>query len=230
MLHTMVRSGRKLFPLPDGDGVVLGRRDAITVARRELTAVRDAPRDEQPETTPGTVTRAAMLVRGDMCEVQFGGRTTVVKASKGLQDIARLLAQPGRDVPCVELIGAGLEQSSTGTVIDDTARRQYEQRIRDLQADIDAADDDNDYTRADAARAEMDALVDHLTSALGLGGRGRRAPSSAERARSAVTQRVRKTIRRLGVHDPALARHLQLSITTGTFCSYRPEHAVVWET
>ena len=105
----------------------------------------------------------------------------------------------------------------------------FEQRIRDLQADIDAAEAHNDYTRADRARAELDTLVDHLTAALGLGGRSRQGGGTAERARSAVTQRIRSTIRRLGEAHPELGRHLEASITTGTYCVYRPEHPVDWQ-
>jgi hypothetical protein len=26
-----------------------------------------------------------------------------------------------------------------------------------------------------------------------------------------------------------LARHLEVSVSTGTYCAYRPEHPVVWE-
>ena len=114
-------------------------------------------------------------------------------------------------------------------MIDTAARRQYEQRIRDLQADVDAAVADNDLARAERAETELDTLVEHLSAALGLGGRDRRAGSSAERARSAVTQRVRSTIRRLREDLPELGRHLDASVSTGTFCVYRPEHPVDWQ-
>jgi hypothetical protein len=145
-----------------------------------------------------------------------------------MADLRRLLSSPGREVHSLELTGAGVEQSSTGEVLDQTARRQYEQRVRELQADIDAAEADNDYARAEKARIELDMLVDHLTAALGLGGRSRRGAGTAERARSAVTQRIRSTIRRLGAAHPELGRHLAASITTGTYCVYRPEHPVDW--
>jgi hypothetical protein len=75
---------------------------------------------------------------------------------------------------------------------------------------------------------ELDALIEHLTASLGRGGRARRGADSAERARSAVTHRVRATIRQLGKLHPALGRHLEHSITTGAYCSYRPERQVAW--
>lgn len=226
-----------LVQLPPYDVPPLSRRDAVALARRELHeylarraspwAAASAPRSAPP--SPGVSAAARLVDQGEYWEVTFAGRAIHAKTSKGLTDIHRLLSTPGREIHCLELVGAGVEQSSTGEVLDPVARRDYEQRIRDLQADIDAADADNDYARADRARVELDAIVDHLTAAFGLGGRSRRGGGTAERARSAVTQRIRSTIRRLGAVHPELGRHLEASITTGTYCVYRPEHPVDWQ-
>ncbi|HET7722825.1 MAG TPA: hypothetical protein VFK43_22850, partial [Acidimicrobiales bacterium] len=181
-----------------------------------------------PAPAPGAEDRAGMVDRGGYWEIDFAGRTVHAKASKGLADIAKLLAVPGKEIHCLELMGAAVEQSSTGDVLDGEARRAYEQRIRDLQEDIDDAEAANDLARAERAQVELDTLVEHLAAALGLGGRSRSTGGSAERARSAVTQRIRTTIRRLGADHPELGRHLEASITTGTYCSYRPERPVTW--
>jgi plasmid stabilization system protein ParE len=170
-----------------------------------------------------------MVDRGGYWEIDFAGRTAHAKASKGLADIAKLLAVPGREIHCLELMGAAVEQGSTGDVLDGEARRAYEHRIRDLQEDIDAAEADHDLARAERAQVELDTLIEHLAAALGLGGRSRSSGGSAERARSAVTQRIRTTIRRLAADHPELGRHLEASIITGTYCSYRPEHPVTWD-
>lgn len=147
-----------------------------------------------------------------------------------MSDLARLLAAPGREIHSLELAGAGAEQSPTGELVDDIARRRYEQRIRELQGEIDEADAHNDHVRSVRAHAEFDSLVEHLSAALGLGGRGRRQGATAERARSAVTQRVRGTIKRIAAGHPELGRHLNASVVTGTFCSYSPERPVDWKT
>jgi len=63
---------------------------------------------------------------------------------------------------------------------------------------------------------------------VGLGGRSRRLVSLAERARSAVTWRIRHAQRRIAAAHPSLGRHLENSLRTGTFCSYRPERPVAW--
>jgi hypothetical protein len=145
-----------------------------------------------------------------------------------MADIARLLATPDREVHCLELIGAGVEQGDTGEVVDAAARRAYEQRVRDLQQEVDDAAAHHDSARAERARAELDALVDHLVAALGLGGRSRRAGGAAERARSTVTQRIRASVRRIDAVHPRLSRHLRSSLRTGAYCCYAPESPTRW--
>jgi hypothetical protein len=223
-----------LVRLPPHDATALSRRDAVALARRELRDLLAGPEEaaapqEPPPVMTAAPAEASLSEHGDYWAVTFAGRTIHAKSSKGMADLRRLLSSPGREIHSLELTGAGVEQSSTGEVLDQTARRQYEQRVRELQADIDAAEADNDYVRAERARIELDTLVDQLAAALGLGGRSRRGAGTAERARSAVTQRIRSTIRRLGAAHPELGRHLQASITTGTYCTYRPEHPVDWQ-
>jgi hypothetical protein len=58
---------------------------------------------------------------------------------------------------------------------------------------------------------------------VGLGGRDRRAASSAERARVNVTRAIRAALGRIAEHSPALGRHLEATVRTGTFCSYVPD-------
>jgi predicted ATPase len=219
--------GRDLWPLPDEPGRVLTAREAVLTARRELAAVAsDEGRVEAPAVSADA--EAVFRRNGDFWDVSFAGRTVHLKGSKGLADLGQLLATPDVEHHCLDLMGAAVEERSTGEVIDDTARRRYEARVRELQGELDEAEANNDTARVEKASIELDQLIDHLTSVMGLGGRGRRAASSAERARSAVTQRVRSTIRRIAVAHPELGRHLTASITTGTYCSYRPERPVPW--
>jgi hypothetical protein len=84
--------------------------------------------------------------------------------------------------------------------------------------------------RAEATREELDKLTDAVAAAFGLGGRPRKAGHPAERARSAVTWRIRNALSKIDEAHPALGRHLRNSVRTGTFCSYRPERDVEWTT
>ncbi len=180
-----------------------------------------------PEGDAEPAVEAELADEGDVWRVTWGGSTIRVRRSKGLADLAVLVADPGREVLAADLTG-GVAPSTDDEVLDAEARRRYEDRVRDLQADIEEAEADNDTGRAERARLELDAIVDQLTEAVGLGGRSRRMTGDAERARSAVTQRLRSTIRRIGDLHPDLGAHLDQSITTGTSCAYRPHPPVRW--
>src|SRR5207247_320819 len=81
--------------------------------------------------------------------------------------------------------------------IDDDAKAAYRARIAELEAEVAEADDAHDLDRASRAREELEFLVDELSASLGVGGRPRRAPDAQERARKAVTARIRYVIDRV---------------------------------
>jgi len=234
--------GFERVSLPASPMVPLSRRDAILLARSVLhglldvhPVLADPVAEPAPEMAPGVEPPAGSdganrLVRmADVWEITFASRTVAVRHSKGLDDLARLIGAAGAEVHCLDLAGAGLEERDTGETIDAQARRTYEQRIRELYDDVAEAESHNDFARAERLQAELDALVDHLSAALGLGGKARRASGTVERARSAVTHRLRGTLRRVSAAHDELGRHLAASIVTGTYCCYRPEQPTHWE-
>lgn len=180
---------------------------------------------------PSSGDRAAyrFVHTGEVWSLTFDGETVHLKDAKGLRDIAELLRHPNREVHCLELMGSTVHESDRGPVIDSTARRAYQRRARELQIELDDAETVHDLERADSARSELEMLVDQLTAATGLGGRRRRVGASAERARSAVRWRIRAALRRIAAAHPALGRHLERAIRTGTYCAYQPAEPVDWQ-
>jgi len=73
-----------------------------------------------------------------------------------------------------------------------------------------------DADRADGARQEIERIAQHLSAALGLGGKERRSGSASERARVNVQRRIKDALTRIGREDPELARYLSLCVRTGT--------------
>jgi hypothetical protein len=69
-------------------------------------------------------------------------------------------------------------------------------------------------------------LEAHLAGAIGLSGRARRSTSDAERARVAVTKRIKAAIAQIRQVDDYLGRHLATSIVTGTFFATDPIHQI----
>jgi tetratricopeptide (TPR) repeat protein len=169
---------------------------------------------------------------GDSWRLAFAGREVRVRDAKGLHDIAVLLAAPGRQIPVGDLValdgGALPRAAGTGEIVDARARAAYRARLSDLREELDEAERFRDAERANRIRIEIDALTDALAAALGIGGLPRQWDDPAERARKAVTRRIRHTIGRLAPRHPELAGHLAHSIRTGRFCSYAPEHLTPW--
>jgi hypothetical protein len=165
---------------------------------------------------------------GELWTLVFDGHTARVTDMKGLPDLARLLARPGLEVHCLELADRPVSSAQPDKVVDDRARREIEARVRELREEIEEADARYDAARAERAREELEGIVDVLSGAFGLHGRARALGSDAERARSAVTWRVRSAIRRISAVHPRLGRHLENAVRTGAFCAYMPETPIRW--
>jgi hypothetical protein len=60
---------------------------------------------------------------------------------------------------------------------------------------------------------------------------GDEAPASAEKARLAVTRRIKTAIEKMAPHHPSLAHHLSTTVRTGSQCLYRPDPVkpIRWE-
>ncbi len=168
---------------------------------------------------------------GDGWMVGLAGTARLMRDTKGMHDLARLLAQPGTDVHVLDLVAEGptLRSDAPGDPIDATARDQYRARLVEIERDLADADERADIARSEQLGAERDALIAELSRAYGLGGRARRRSDSAERARSAVTQRIRDAIARIEAADPDLGSHLRRAVRTGTFCAYAPEQSMTWD-
>lgn len=175
-------------------------------------------------------TNAVFRREGEFWSLGFSGPIVRLKDQKGLGYIARLLRSPGREIPALDLAGSGLEApGDAGEVLDAAARESYKRRLADLAEELEDAEQNNDEGRASKAREEIDVLTDQLASAVGLGGRARRASSVSERARVSVRNAIASSLKTIRAHDDGLWRHLSKAIRTGNLCCYDPETPVSWD-
>ncbi len=183
------------------------------------------------EVSPEPMRNGRTLFRhkGDFWEVSYQGQTATIKDMKGLHDIGYLLENPGKEIHCSELMQTALDPQSGVETIDAKAKKEYEKRIRVLQEEIEEAESMNNIEEANALIVEYEKLIEYLANSLGLGGRTRQVNSSLEKARTAVTWRIRSAIKKISRVHPALAKHLNSSIRTGINCSYHPEHEIEWQ-
>lgn len=173
---------------------------------------------------------------GQLWRVSFAGQSLHLPHRKGLEDLALLLANPMREISATELVagvsGAGESALPVGSdeVLDERARADYAARASDIEAELSDAEVRHDLGRIEALQAEREALLSELGAATGLGGRSRRLGDPGERARKAVSARIRDSVKRIRELHPELAEHLDASVTTGLSCSYRPTPARSWRT
>jgi hypothetical protein len=153
----------------------------------------------------------------------MGDRVARFKHSRGLEWLSLLIDQPGRDVHVLTLVGAdGLLLGDSGEALDRETIESYRKRLEDLSESLREAESFGDAARAEHARSEIDAIAAELSRGVGLGGRSRKTGSAIERARVNVQRRVRDAIRRIAAAIPELGHHLDVSVRTGSYCSYRP--------
>ena len=207
----------------DGDRLARGLALAGLEADPDDGRAEAVARPMAPEMATATFRRD-----GSIWTLAFGGLSVRLTHQKGFLDLAQLMARPGTELHCLELADRPAETGRDTPILDERARRELKTRVRELQQEIDDADAGHDVGRAERAREELDQIVEHLAGALGLGGRTRALGSPAERARSAVTWRIRNSIKKIAAAHSRLGRHLENSIRTGTFCVYEPETPTNW--
>jgi hypothetical protein len=241
LARTLHEAGNALNdPVRLAEAAELYRALGCTDRLAELVAVPTEQRPRSGET--GRAGEPNVFRReGEVWELRYGGRQIRLRDSKGLRDIARLLRGPGRAVPALELAAADRTvsvspgelmsvQGDLGEVIDATARAAYRARLVELDEDAAEADERGDIVGSESAAREREALISQLAAAYGLGGRVRRVGHPSERARTAVTARIRDSLRRIDAAHPDLGRHLSRSIRTGTVCVYEPDQPTAWLT
>jgi hypothetical protein len=161
---------------------------------------------------------------GEFWTMAFDGEIARLRDARGLALLSQLLRQPGRELHVLDLAnrrGTGADYAEP--ILDGTGRSRFRDRIAELEADLEEADRFGDTERSARTQDELDAVVDELARATGLGGRDRRTTSESERARVATTRAIRLAMRHISNVLPDLAHHLQHSVKTGTYCVYAPD-------
>jgi hypothetical protein len=203
--------------------------DAATAHRQLAAAAQEAA--DLGITLPCKATRDPsdqVLCRrqGRQWYVALGPRTVLVEHSVGMLHLATLLANPGQEIPAVDLAaGPGLldrmasdgARTSAQPVLDDVAKREYRQRLSRLQAQI---GESGDQLGPVGHRAERDWLVAELAAATGIGGRSRQFAGSEERARVAVGKAIRRALHRIAESDAVIGEALRSTVRMGLYCVY----------
>jgi hypothetical protein len=181
-----------------------------------------------------SVRRGTIQPAGRRWIVELDGRRVRVPNLVGIRYLSELLTRPGQLIPALTLASGRMETSSSSRheLLDDEARAAYAARAQELTNDLAEAEADNDLGLAEKLRLELDALVDELASATGLGGRSRAFTDPTERARSSVSKAIKRAIAVIDDASPAIADALRVTVSCGVVCSYvpDPQAPVTWST
>jgi tetratricopeptide (TPR) repeat protein len=215
------------------------RARALTVA-----AAGAAPAD-------GPARAGNVFVRqGDYWTVRYGDTVVRLRDGKGLRYLAELLRRPGTRTHVLDLAtavdgrpAAGDRQQARAATADERlsvgrpaaiadapdarARREYRRRAEELHDELEEAERHHDVGRTSRLRAELELVGAELASAYG-SGLARRTNDAVEKARKAVTNRIRSVLDHLKREHPALRRHLSASLKLGTWCVYEPSPDARW--
>jgi hypothetical protein len=205
--------------------VMDGRPIASWIERlKELAAGRAVSEVAPVATTPSSPSPFELIREGELWTVR-ADTTFHLRDSRGLSILAKLVQHPRREFHATDLVAPDGEHGhaeDAGEVLDARAIAAYKRRLEDLRDAEAEATQHGDTHRAARVREEIEALASELAQGVGLGGRGRKASSTAEKARINVRKRLLDVFTRIGEHSPALAKHLKRSIKTGNVCSYDP--------
>jgi len=162
-------------------------------------------------------------------KLSFENSVVQLPEVKGFYDIQKMLSHPRQLFHCAELMGSVINEKAE-KLFDLKAKKQYEKKIVELQDDMRDAEERNDFLKLERLQDEYDKLIEYLSQSLGIKGKVRETNTPVEKARSAVTWRIRSAIARIESYHPQLGAHLSNAIKTGSFCSYQPERKVIWVT
>jgi hypothetical protein len=228
--HALAEAGRHGWGLPDAARELVEIRTA-TPARNEAMATASLL---APPPTAAAEPGSNVIVmhrHGRRWTLHWYGRSAEVEHGIGMLYLCVLVAQPGKDIPAVDLAAGQMNDSHvradaalgpTQPVIDDHARRTYRRRLNQLERAIRDADGGPDEQRLARLRQEHAWITAELTTTTGPGRRRRAFTGNAERARIAVGKAIRRALGRITDADPVLGAELRRTIHTGGNCCFRP--------
>jgi len=218
-----------------------GRRVRRTTIYRmtpeTLARPRPAVAPADIESALGELGRSPFVFRrlGQIWVLKFDGKMVLMQDAHGLRYIARLLAEPDRDVWASQLLAAvmGIDPRVTAgaseQLADNTAIAAYRKNYIELQEELEEARTMNDLGRIAAIQTKTDTLATELSRVTGIGGRARER-STIDNVRKRVSMAVTRAMDSIRAEHEALGKHLDGFISSGTIFRYAPDRRIDWLT
>lgn len=192
--------------------------------------------------------RATLAWQGNGWHVAFGGREITLKPSVGMERLAKLLREPGREFRAEELDAPARDQDQANhsgpslltdsfhiesgrrhePVIDDITTEQCQEVIADRDARRVSAIERGDIDQAAELADEIATIRAYLNAATGLLGKIRQQPGPATKRHRAVRASIERTVEAIRLHHRVLGTHLDHSLLLKGQFSYTPPVPVSW--
>lgn len=186
-----------------------------------------------------------LFAKRGMWMVRFDGKLTVLDGGlKGAAFIHYLIRRPGREIPVVQVLadiagaerppvdmgaeGLSVASADTGELVDKQTIAACKREYESLSAEIAEARKNRDRGRVEQLEGRIGQIADYLSGALGLGSRARKGSNDVARIRKRIARVIGIAVEKIRESDPALAAHLQNSISTHSVMSYKPERPIDW--
>ena len=191
-------------------------------------------------------------------EISFKGESVALPKSIGLKYIHYILEQPKVHISCFDIeksldIGdstlINTEEIKTNTrqdrsrkkngngpflpakgyeIIDDTAERQYKEKLKDLKYNYEVARDLGDITRQDEYLIEIEQISAQLKASRNIHGKKKTFSSDAEKCRQRVLRNYNTALKNINRYLPELAEYLKNHINTGFSYIYEKDDSTEW--
>src|SRR5262245_19327490 len=143
--------------------------EALTLLGQVVRMLGDGIACAREPASPPRASPPLLAREGELGVVTRAGRAFRLRDCIGLHYLARLLAEPNRELCVLDLAGAtAVDLGDAGALLDDEARRCYQRRLDRIDHDLVEAEAFGDAMRATRARGERELLARELARAVGL--------------------------------------------------------------
>jgi hypothetical protein len=242
-MHVVVFPCDPLLPVADEEALAAAQVQVATLGRAPFEIEWPiALQDRAGRTKPNY----GLIHEGRTWRVHFLGEDFTVDAHRGVELLARLLADPSATWTPLELeqgfrvsVRSTLARSeSEGLSVGDAIEAPLElatrsdvvalrERSRELTRARDRAVEEGRELEAEEAERELAALRAHASKLVGRGGRSR-VEGAPEKARKNVSKHLRAALAAIQEENNAVAAHLGDRLQIGNKLTYTPEAGEVW--
>jgi len=176
--------------------------------------------------------------QGHVWVVKYQGNFTLLNDERGMSHIHRLLQKPNDTISAIELYrsteGPGQETLSIDSftlqdVVDEATLRSCNERLSEITSELEEAESNNDLGTVQRLSEQREAIQKYIRQSQMLSGQSTTFSDTADKARKAVSNAIKRALGSIEKEIPALYLHLKNSINAGTQLVYQPETKIPWE-